>query len=64
MENEIDVRLRRSSRKGIPLRVLEIRYMPTPEADERVTAAIHTLLGIDEAEYSPLRENSNSESSA
>lgn len=60
---EIDVTLRRSSRKGIPLRVLEIRYVPTPEADERARAAMHILLRIDGAEYSIPEENSNGEAS-
>lgn len=60
---EIDVTLRRSSRKGVPLRMLEIRYVPTPEADERVRAAMHILLRTSGAQYSTPEENSNSEAS-
>lgn len=59
----IDVTLRRSTRRGIPLRVLKIKIRPTREADERARAAMHILLRIDGAEYSIPEENSNGEAS-
>lgn len=44
-ENDFDLRVRSSLREGRRLRIVEIRYVPTPNADERLSRAINILLG-------------------
>ena len=44
-QEAFDLRIRSSQRDGERVRVVEIRYVPTPDANERLSRAINILLG-------------------
>jgi len=43
-QEDFDLRVRSSQRDGERVRVVEIRYTPTPDADERLSRALGILL--------------------
>ncbi len=43
-DQHFDLRVKSSGKEGQRLRVVEIRYVPTPEAEERLSRAIEILL--------------------
>lgn len=44
-DNDFELRVKRVMKDRQRLRVVEIRYTPTPDADERLSRAIDILLG-------------------
>lgn len=56
-KNDFDLRVRSSLREGQHLRVVEIRYVPTADADARLSRAIDILLRAGARHAAPPEEN-------
>jgi len=58
-DQHFDLRVKSSGKGEQRLRVVEIRYVPTPDAEERLSRAIEILLKAARSDTSHSKENTN-----
>ncbi len=63
-DQHFDLRVKSSGKEGQRLRVVEIRYVPTPEAEERLSRAIEVLLKAGTRNISQPKDTKNHQAPA